>query len=86
LRNECFKQKFVQKIVVFLTFVTIYLIWNPEPDKDNTCTTIHFHEGDTPLRTACHPISALRTAYRHVLASRTVYIQKKRDKKWKKGC
>jgi len=27
---------------VFLTFVTIYLIWNPKPDKDNTCTTIHW--------------------------------------------
>ena len=30
-------------------------------------------EGDTPLRTACRPISALRTAYHHVLASRTAY-------------
>jgi len=38
-----------------------------------TRTTIHYHEGDTPLRTACRPISALRTAYRHVLASRTAY-------------
>jgi len=69
LRNECFKQK----VVVFMTCVTIYLIRNPKPDKDNTCTTINFHEGDTPLRTACHPISALRTAYCHVLASRTAY-------------
>ena len=69
LQNECFKQK----VVVFLTFVTIYLIWNPKPDQDNACTTIHFHKGDTPLRTACRPISALRTAYRHVLASRTAY-------------
>jgi len=69
LQNECFEQK----VFVFLTFVTIYLIWNPKPDKDNTCTTIHFHEGDTPLRTACRPISALYTAYRHVLASRTAY-------------
>ena len=61
----CFcKKKFKQKVVVFLTFVTIYLIWNPKPDKDNTCTTIHYHEGDTPLRTACRPISASRTAYR----------------------
>jgi len=58
LQNECFKQK----VVVFLTFIIIYLIWNPKPDKDNTCTTIHFHEGDTPLRTACRPISALCTA------------------------
>jgi len=69
VQNECFKQK----VVVFLTFVTIYLIWNLKPDKDNTCTTIHFHEGDTPLRTACRPISALCTAYRHVLALRTAY-------------
>ena len=69
MQNECFKQK----VVVILTFVTLYLIWNPEPDKDNTCTTIHFHEGNIPLRTACHPISALCTAYRHVLASRTAY-------------
>jgi len=61
------------KVVVFLTFVTIYLIWNPKPDKYNTCSTIHFHEGDTPLRTACRHISALCTAYRHVLASRTAY-------------
>jgi len=57
----------------FFTFVTIYLIWNPKPDKDNTCTTIHYHEGDTPLRNACRPISGLRTAYRHVLASSTAY-------------
>jgi len=64
---------FKQKIVVILTFVTIYLIWNPKPYKDNTCTTIHYHAGDTPLRTACRPISSLRTAYRHVLASRTAY-------------
>jgi len=69
LQNECFKQK----VVVFLTFVTIYLIWNPKPDKDNTCTTIHFYEGDIHLRTACHPISALCTAYRHVLAMRTAF-------------
>jgi len=41
--------------------------------RDNTCTTIHFHGGDTPLRTVCCPISALCTAYRHVLASRTAY-------------
>ena len=26
-----------------------------------------------PLRTACRPMSALCTAYRHVLASRTAY-------------
>jgi len=69
LQNECFKQK----VVVFLTFVTLYLIWNPKPDNDNTCTTIHFHKGDIPLRTACRPISALCTAYRHVLAMRTAY-------------
>ena len=69
LQNKCFKQK----NVVFLTFVTIYLIWNPKPDKDNTCTTIHYHEGDTPLRYMCCPISALRTAYCHVLASSTAY-------------
>jgi len=62
-----------KKVVVFLTFVTIYLIWNPKPDKDNTCTTIHFHEGDTPLRTAYRPISALCIAHRHVLASRTAH-------------
>ena len=68
-QNKCFKQK----VVVFLTFVTIHLIWNLKPDKDNACTTIHFHEGDTHLRTACRPISALCTAYRHVLASRTAY-------------
>jgi len=64
---------FLQKIVVILTFVTIYLIWNPKPDKYNTYTTTHYHAGDTPLRTACRPISALRTAYRHVLASRTAH-------------
>jgi len=69
LQNKCFKQN----VVVFLTFFTIYLIWNPKPDKDYTCTTIHYHEGDTPLRTACRHISALRTAYCHVLASRTAY-------------
>jgi len=67
LQDKCFKQK------VFVFFVTIYFIWNPKLHKDNTCTTIHYHEGDTPLRTACRPISTLRTAYRHVLASRTTY-------------
>jgi len=64
---------FKQKVVVFLTFVAIYMIWNPKPDKNNTCTTIHYHDGYTPLRTACRPISALRTPFRHVLASRTAY-------------
>ena len=63
MQNECFKQK----VVVFLTFVTLYLILNPKPDKDNKCITIHFREGDTPLRTACRPFFALRTAYRHGL-------------------
>jgi len=60
LQNECFKQK----VVAFLTFVTIYLIWNPKPDKDNTCITIHFHEGDTPcvLRAALFLPCVLRTA------------------------
>ena len=24
------------------------MIWNPKPYKDNTCTTIHYHAGDTP--------------------------------------
>jgi len=67
------KWMFLTMVVVFLTFVTIYFIWNPKPDKDNTCTTIHFHEGDIPLRAACRPISALCTAYRHVLAMRTAY-------------
>ena len=65
---ECTKHGKMYKVDImffFLNFVTIYLIWNPKPDKDNTCTctTIHFHEGDTPL---C-------TAYRHVLASCTAY-------------
>ena len=71
MQNKCFKQK----VVVFLTFVTIYLIWSLQPDKYNTCTTIHYHEGDTPLRNVCRPISALRrpTAYRHDLASSTAY-------------
>ena len=73
---------FKQKVVVFLTFVTIYLIWNPKPDKDNTCTTIHYHEGDTPLRNVCRPISALRTVYRHVLASRTAYRLKTKQPFW----
>ena len=60
MQHECLKQK----VVVFLSMVTLYLIWNPKPDKDNTCTTIHFHEGDTPLRTACRPFlpCVLRTA------------------------
>ena len=58
MQNECFKQK----VVVFLTFVTIYLIWNPKPDKDNTCTTMHFHEGDAPWRTAVFLPCVLRTA------------------------
>ena len=63
-----------KKLLFFLLLLQYtYLIWNPKPDKDNTCTTIHYHEGDTPLRTACRPISALRTAYRHVFASRTAY-------------
>ena len=62
-----------QKVVVFLTIVTIYLICIPKPDKDNTCTTIHSIRGDTPLRTAYRPISALCIVYRHVLASRTAY-------------
>ena len=66
----------------FLTFVTIYLIWNPKPDKDNTCTTIHYHEGDTPLRNACRPISALRTTYRHVLASSTTYRLRTKQPFW----
>ena len=57
--KKCFKQK----VFVFLTFVIIYLIWNTKPDKDNTCTTIHNHERDTPLRTAWRPFSALRTAF-----------------------
>ena len=52
LQNKCFKQK----VVVFLTFVTKNLIWNPKPDKDNTCTTINYHEGDTPLRNVCRSI------------------------------
>ena len=39
----------LNKKLMFFTFVAIYLIWNPKPDKDNTCTTIHFHEGDTIL-------------------------------------
>jgi len=47
-----------------MTFVTIYLIWNPKPYKDYTCTTIDYHAGDTPLHTACRLISASRTAYR----------------------
>ena len=34
--KKCFKQK-----GFFLTFVTIYLIWNSKSDTDNTCTTIH---------------------------------------------
>ena len=78
MQNKCFKQK----VVVLLTFVTIYLIWNPKPDKDNTCTTIHYHEGDTPLRNVCRSISALRTAYRHVLASRTAYRLKTKQPFW----
>jgi len=75
LQNKCFKQK----VVVFLTFVTIYLIWNPKHDKDNTCTTINNHEGDTPLRNLCRPISAWRTAYRHVLFSSTAYRLKQNN-------
>jgi len=72
------KEECKQKSVVFLTYVTIYLIWNPKPDTDNTCTTIHYHEGDTSLRYVCRPISAMRTAYRHVLASSTAYRLKKK--------
>jgi len=67
------KLNVLNKKLFFLTFITIYLIWNPKPDKDNTCTTIHFHEGDIPLRTACRPIFAFCTGYRHVLAMRTAY-------------
>jgi len=71
-----------KKLFVFFTFVTIYFIWNPKHDKDNTCTTIHYHEGDTPLRNACRPILALQTAYRHVLASSTAYRLKTKQPFW----
>ena len=78
----CFYNSFKQKVVVFLTFVTIHLIWNLKPDKDNACTTIHYHERYTPLRNACRPISALRTAYRHVLASSTANRLKTKQPFW----
>ena len=64
MQNKCFKQN----VVAFLTLFTIYLIWNPKPDKD--VITIHYHEGDIPLRTESRPILALRT---RTLASRTAY-------------
>jgi len=79
LQNKCFKQNVV---VVVFTFVTIYLIWNPKPDEDNTCTTIHYHKSDTPLRNVCCPISALSTAYCHVLASSTAYRLKTKQPFW----
>jgi len=66
----------------FFTFVTIYLIWNSKPDKENACTTIYYHEGYTPLRNACRPFSALRTAYRHVLASSTANRLKTKQPFW----
>jgi len=60
LQNEYFKQN----VVVFLTFVTIYLILNPKPDNDNTFTTIHFHRVTPPcvLRAALYLPCVLRTA------------------------
>jgi len=60
LQNECFKHK----VVVFLTFVTIYLICNPKPDKDNTCTPIHSMRVTPPcvLRVALFLPCVLRTA------------------------
>jgi len=75
IKGEC-------KTVPSLTFVTIYLIRNPQPDKYNTCTTIHYHDGDIPLRNVCRPISALRTVYRHVLASSTAYRFKTKQPFW----
>jgi len=66
------KMNVLNKKLLFFWLLSQYT-WSGILNKDNTCTTIHFHEGDTPLRTACRPISVLCTAYRHVLASRTAY-------------